>query len=59
AGGTGREHGAQLLDRVAHAAGRAIDPMERHWAQRARERLEGSLRERWSTRAPKLEEAAA
>lgn len=59
AGRTGREHGAQLLDRVAHAAGRAIDPMERHWAQRARERLEGSLRERWSTRAPKLEEAAA
>jgi hypothetical protein len=55
----GKEHGSDLLDRVTHAAGRAIDPMERLWAQRARERLEAGLRERWSKRAPALEEAAA
>lgn len=56
---SGKELGTQLLDRVAHAAGRAIDPMERLWAEHARERLEGSLREQWATRAPALEEAAA
>lgn len=55
----GEDLGAQLLDRVNHAAARAIDPMERRWADRARERLESCVRERWSRRAPALEETAA
>lgn len=58
-GGNGKDQASNLLDRVTFAAGRAIDPMERLWAERARERLEGSLREQWSQRAPVLEEAAA
>lgn len=55
----GEDQGSALLDRVAHASGRAIDPMERFWAERARTRLEVTLRDRWSRRAPALEEAAA
>lgn len=59
AGAGGKELATQLLDRVSHAAGRAIDPMERFWAERSRERLEGCLREQWAKRATVIEEAAA
>ncbi|MFT3686182.1 MAG: hypothetical protein QM783_14880 [Phycisphaerales bacterium] len=55
----GEDAGAQLLDRVNHAAQRAIDPMERRWADRARRRIESTVRDRWSQRAQALQEAAA
>ncbi len=45
---------SELLDRVKHVGERAIDPMEKSWAARAKGRIEHEVRVQWAERAQEL-----